>query len=124
MQQTSLQMLPSETYKRNRYRSTDQSWVNRHEQHLMAKLLTLYDLSGATALDVPCGYGRFFPLYQHVGITVIGVDASLHMAQLTRRDSPGLDPQQVLHGNILHLPFADETFDIAICVRLLHHQFH
>jgi len=124
MQQTSLQTTPSETYKQNRYRSIDQSWVNQREKHLMEKLFSLYNLSGATVLDVPCGYGRFFPLYERFGMPVIGVDLNLDMVQLTRQISPWLNQQQVLHGNILHLPFADETFDIVICIRLLHHTFH
>ena len=124
MLQADLQMTPSETYKQNRYRSIDQSWVNQHEKHLVEHLLSLYNLSGATVLDAPCGYGRFFPLYKHFGMPTTGVDLNLDMTQLARQMSPWLNRQQILHGDVLNLPFASETFDIVICIRLLHHTFH
>lgn len=124
-----MQSIPDQTseaivYQRNRYRPVDQAWVNRCEQRLIKTLLTSYDLAGSSVLDIPCGYGRLFPLYTCLDMDFIGVDLNLGMLQLaTQYDHPN-SRGRILHGSIFDLPFADESFDAVLCIRLLHHQFH
>lgn len=110
-------------YQRNRYRSIDQAWVNWCEQRLIARLLTRCRLAGGSLLDVPCGYGRFFPIFARLGMTATGVDVSQEMVQLAQQHEPLSSSAHVLCGTIFDLPFADNSFDAVLCIRLLHHHY-
>src|ERR671924_2360731 len=79
---TSLSGNGARDYQQRRYRGLDQAWVNWREQRIMARLLTQCQLAGGTLLDVPCGYGRFAPLFARLGITAVGADMSRDMLHL------------------------------------------
>jgi SAM-dependent methyltransferase len=110
-------------YRQQRYRSLDQAWVTRREHRLLATLLTHCRLANGTVLDVPCGYGRFAPLYARLGITAVGVDVSHTMVHLAAENSAQHGRGRWLCANILKLPFAESTFDGVLCIRLLHHRY-
>jgi ubiquinone/menaquinone biosynthesis C-methylase UbiE len=110
-------------YRQRRYRGLDQKCVNWREQQVVAKLLTQCRLTGGTLLDVPCGYGRFTPLFAHLGISAIGADKSIDMLELATETHFPHGRERWLQANILALPFAEDTFDCALCIRLLHHPF-
>jgi len=113
----------AQAYRQQRYRSLDQAWVNWREQRLLARLLTQCQLTRLMVLDVPCGYGRFAPLYARLGITVIGADLSYPMAHLAAAAHAQQGREHWLCANIMELPFAEGTFDSALCIRLLHHRY-
>ena len=72
------------------------------------------DLQDLWALDVPCGTGRLRPALESFGLRWTGTDLSPSMlAQL----SPGSH----LCADALRLPFADRSFELVLCCRLLHH---
>jgi SAM-dependent methyltransferase len=110
-------------YQAQRYQSVDQAWVNRREQRIVAKLLAQCRLAGGSLLDAPCGYGRFTPLFARLGMTVTGIDVNPHMVHLARENHGSYGQGRWLCASILALPFADDTFDGVLCVRLLHHHF-
>jgi ubiquinone/menaquinone biosynthesis C-methylase UbiE len=110
-------------YQQRRYRGLDQAWVNWREQRIMARLLTQCRLAGGTLLDVPCGYGRFSPLFARLGITAIGADMSRDMLRLAAETQAPQGRGHWLRANIFALPFAEGTFDGALCIRLLHHRY-
>jgi ubiquinone/menaquinone biosynthesis C-methylase UbiE len=110
-------------YQQRRYRSLDQAWVNWREQRIMARLLRHCQLASGTLLDVPCGYGRFAPLFAHLGITAVGADANSDMVHLAIENHAAYGRGGWLRANIFHLPFAENTFDGALCIRLLHHRY-
>jgi len=110
-------------YQRQRYRSLDQAWVNWCEQRIVARLLTHCRLANCTVLDVPCGYGRFAPLYARLGITAIGADVSHPMVHLAAANHAQHNRWGWLCANILELPFAESAFDSVLCIRLLHHRY-
>jgi ubiquinone/menaquinone biosynthesis C-methylase UbiE len=66
-------------------------------------------------LDVPCGTGRFWPLYRHRGVHATGVDLSGDMLAQARRRGWA----DVARGSIFDLPFLAESFDLVVCFRLL-----
>jgi len=70
------------------------------------------DLAGARVLDVPCGTGRLAPLFAESRST-LGADVSVEML---RRAPP---PRVV--ADAASLPFADGSFELVVCCRLLHH---
>ncbi|MAE75371.1 MAG: hypothetical protein CMJ85_00690 [Planctomycetes bacterium] len=71
-------------------------------------------------LDLPCGAGRFAPLLVKHANTYVGADHSPHMLAICR---------EVVGDRIAHfqqadardMPFDDGAFDIACCLRLIHH---
>ena len=112
-----------QAYQQQRYRSLDQAWVNWCEQRILARLLTHCRLANGTVLDVPCGYGRFAPLYARFGITVVGADVNHAMVCLAMETQAQHSRGPWLCANILELPFAKSTFDGVLCIRLLHHRY-
>jgi SAM-dependent methyltransferase len=113
----------AQCYQQQRYRSFDQAWVNKREQRIVAALLTEYHTAGGLLLDIPCGYGRFGPLYARLGMTAIGADVSPDMIRLAIENRPRYYGGRVLGADIFDLPFADNTFDGVLCIRLFHHRY-
>ena len=97
--------------------------MNWREQRIVARLLTQCRLGSGLLLDVPCGYGRFTPLFAHLGIAAIGADMSRDMLHLAVESHAPHGRGRWLCASILDLPFADGTFDGALCIRLLHHRY-
>ena len=112
-----------QAYQQQRYRSLDQAWVNWREQRLLTQLLTQCQLAKGTVLDVPCGYGRFAPVYARLGITAIGADVSYGMAHLAAANYRRPERERWLCADVLALPFTDSVFDGVLCIRLLHHRY-
>ena len=73
-------------------------------------------------LDIPVGTGRFFELYDSLGIEVIGADVSEDMISKSREkvdneiQSTNVSFQ---HGDILDRSTIDIGPDIVVCIRLL-----
>jgi len=70
-----------------------------------------------TILDVPCGTGRFLPLFARQGHATVGVDQSPEMLAWARQ--LGIVPANPLvRADIRSLPFPDRSFDVTVCIRL------
>ena len=87
-------------------------------QHRVQQLLAPF--SGAErALDSGCGAGALaFALAPFVG-SVVGVDLSADLVAAGRELAPANCELTV--GDAAHLPFEYGSFDIAGCMRVLHH---
>lgn len=71
------------------------------------------------ALDSACGTGSFaFALAPHVG-EVVGVDTRADFLDAARKRAP--ENVRFVEGDAMALPFEYGGFDIAACVRALHH---
>jgi SAM-dependent methyltransferase len=71
---------------------------------------------GMRAIDVGCGTGHHLKDLASRGFDAVGVDASVEMLEEARRANPTAE----LHrADIGSLPFADESFDLAICIEVL-----
>jgi ubiquinone/menaquinone biosynthesis C-methylase UbiE len=89
----------------------------REERHLLA---LLGSLRGKRVLDLACGTGRWLQLLaEHAGGHGIGVDGSLAMLRVAREKD--LSPNLLTQGISARLPFADSSFDLAICSFALGH---
>ncbi|HQF70941.1 MAG TPA: methyltransferase domain-containing protein, partial [Promineifilum sp.] len=67
---------------------------------------------GARLLDAGSGEGQYRDTFKH--LRYVGVD--LAVGDQTW-DYTGLDAQ----GDLSHLPFADDSFDAAVCFQVLEH---
>jgi SAM-dependent methyltransferase len=107
----------AETYRDGRF-SRSRRWrrTDTQERAIVARFLS--DLpEGSRVLDLPCGAGRFVPLFKGTGLRYNGVDYAMSMLRLAKE---ALEPLLLLGGEALRLPVADQAFDALICVRLLH----
>ncbi len=72
-------------------------------------------------LDVGCGTGPYAARLAHAGFQVTGIDISgQSISAAKQRKNNGLNLDFV-EGDILHMPFPDNSFDIAFCGAVLHH---
>jgi SAM-dependent methyltransferase len=75
-------------------------------------------------IDIGCGSGRNLPYFLQNGFEVYGVDADPYAVETVKELSLKLAPANPLNNFVVvqaeSLPFADETFDLAICSAVLH----
>lgn len=106
----------------------ERHWIERinnlREQRLIRELLS--DIPPCEiALDLPCGYGRLYPLLKGVSTRVVEGDWSFYMLKearlrLNQRDDPER-PGGFVRATAFNLPFSDRTFDLVFSARLCHH---
>ena len=75
----------------------------------------IHPKKGDLVLDVGCGTGRFSLLLKKRGCKVLGLDFSEEMLKFSKER--GLT--NVVQGDALHLPFAQNTFKIVVSVFVL-----
>ncbi|KAI1178900.1 methyltransferase type 11 [Nemania sp. FL0916] len=98
------------------------SWANRPTREVAGYMLHCIK-PNSHILDVGCGMGKMtldFAEDVPEG-TVTGVDISASAIDLARntRDQRGVTNAQFFEGDILKLPFADDTFDVVHCHQVL-----
>jgi SAM-dependent methyltransferase len=69
-------------------------------------------------LDVGCGTGVLAERLARQGLTMTGVDPSAGMLDVLREKRPSV---RAVQGSGTDLPFADDSFDLVMCVAVLHH---
>lgn len=111
-------------YRSKRYSSPSQRWVDRREQAVAARLL---DDSSACCnghvIDMPCGFGRFYPLLQANRLRVSALDQSAAMVDLYCENA-GFDETRdhAEQADILQfLPAKAASAGRAFCIRLFQH---
>jgi ubiquinone/menaquinone biosynthesis C-methylase UbiE len=79
-------------------------------------------------LDVPCGTGRFLRSLVNSIPHLVGVDVSRDMIDLSRRHCTfkGLPAGHLeyVQCDVKNLPFHNDSFDLVVSGRFLHHLFH
>lgn len=111
-------------YEKRRYRGLDQRLVHGRERYLLNKIMRGLPDSRGTALDLPCGYGRFSSLLSEQGYIPVSCDFSLEMVRRARtkyRDSRNDIGLGCVADAKRALPFRKRTFDLVFCMRFFHH---
>lgn len=72
-------------------------------------------------LDIPCGTGRFFPIYEQLDWQIMGADISEDMLQIAgeRLGTPSPETSRVVRADARKLPFTSDAFDVVVCFRFL-----
>lgn len=114
-------------YRSKRYSSISQRWVDRREQAVAAQLLDASSgCCNGHVIDMPCGFGRFYPLLQANRLRVSALDQSAAMVNLYR-ENDGFDDDRdhAEQADILqYLPEAAAPAGRALCIRLFQHLHH
>lgn len=96
-------------------------WMLARQEHITRRFLK--QTPHASILDVGGGHGQLaVPLCQSgENVTVLGSDASCALLL-----EPALQTGRCrfVEGNVLEMPFADDSFDVVLCFRLLMHCTH
>lgn len=69
-------------------------------------------------LDVGCGTGVLASRLANAGYDVTGVDPSSGMLDVLRERDPSVT---AVRGSGTQLPFDDDSFDLVLCVAVMHH---
>ncbi len=86
---------------------------------LVERILDMHGVRPALkpVLDVPCGTGRLRGVLERRGMRYVGTDVS---ATMLAEPAVTHDAALVL-ADAERLPFAEDSFDVVVCCRLLHH---
>jgi SAM-dependent methyltransferase len=90
-------------------------------QHNHKDISTL--LSGKSAIDIGCGSGRFTVAMAEYCSSVIGVDINKTGIDVARRYAEEAKRSNVefIDGDVLDLPFKEDSFDFCFSKGVLHH---
>jgi len=76
-----------------------------------------YPMPGEKVLDLGCGNGRWFKLFQERQVDYIGIDNSEKLIEVARKKYPQAKFQI---ADALNLPFPDKFFDKIYSIAVLH----
>ncbi|MGE5251206.1 MAG: class I SAM-dependent methyltransferase [Bacteroidota bacterium] len=91
--------------------------LNRDPENNESKALRRHaDFDGRRVLEIGCGEGRLTWKYAGAASHVTGIEIDLDALKVARVDCPAALQNRVslAAASAYHLPFPDETFDIAI----------
>src|SRR4029079_18831850 len=75
--------------------------------------------AGRSGLDVGAGQGEHLNHMRELGFHVRGIDVSSGQVQLAARKLGTTDLVRL--GSVLYIPHADQTYDFAYVITVLHH---
>ena len=104
-------------YEQQTHRVEDSHWWYRGRRTVIDRVLDRMGLPDrARILDAGCGSGRnMIELARHG--TVTGVELSPPSVEIARRRATG----EVIEGSILEMPFAADSFDLAVSLDVIEH---
>ncbi len=111
-------------YEKKRYRGIDQKLVHARETHILEAFLERIALEPGSALDVPCGYGRFSGHFRDRMWDLVSCDYSFSMVKRAleaRGASKPLKDWGVVADAKKGLPFKENSFTLLLCMRFWHH---
>lgn len=104
-------------YELQTHRAEDRHWWYRGRRTVLEKTIdSLQPAPGLRILDAGCGSGRNMVDLARRG-TVTGVELSETSLRLARERDVG----EVVLGSVLEMPFADSSFDLAVCLDVIEH---
>ncbi len=104
-------------YELQTHRAEDRHWWYRGRRRVLDVVLSSLDIpDGAAILDAGCGSGRNMVELRRFG-TVTGVELSSPSVEVARRRDVG----EVVQGSVMEMPFADDSFQMAVSLDVIEH---
>jgi SAM-dependent methyltransferase len=105
------------TFELQTHELEDEHWWYRGRRQVLRRVIEQIDLpSNARILDAGCGSGRNMVELARVG-EVTGIELSPMSLAAARERGVG----EVIEGTVEDLPFADDSFDFAVCLDVIEH---
>jgi len=98
------------------YETAEGAMYDRLEKKAVSRYLR-QDAQGRKLLEVGCGTGHWSRFFSECGFAVTGVDVSERMIKIAQSKNIASASFQIADG--LHLPFADNSFDVAAAITTL-----
>jgi len=104
-------------YELQTHRVEDSHWWYRGRRRVLENVIQDLGMPpGARVLDAGCGSGRnMVELRRHGEVT--GVEVAQTSAALARARGAG----EVFEGSLMEMPFAQDSFDLAVCLDVIEH---
>jgi SAM-dependent methyltransferase len=104
-------------YELQTHRAEDRHWWYRGRRRVLARVIDGLALPAhARILDAGCGSGRNMVDLARRG-TVTGIEVSDASVAVARERGVG----EVIAGSVMQMPFADNGFDLAVCLDVIEH---
>ncbi len=104
-------------YELQTHQAEDRHWWYRGRRKVLAAAIAQLGLpTSARVLDAGCGSGRNMLELARLG-SVTGVELSDTSVELARQRGVG----EVIEGSVLEMPFADDSFDLAVSLDVIEH---
>ena len=104
-------------YELQTHRAEDKHWWYRGRRKLLDRVIASLALpANAHILDAGCGSGRNMVELARYG-SVAGIEVSRESASAARARHVG----EVVQGSIDAMPFAEDSFDLAVCLDVIEH---
>lgn len=78
------------------------------------------DLQGKLVLEAGCGAGRFTEILLKKGAMLVSSDLS-SAVEVNAENFPLSDKHLVIQADINDMPYADESFDVVVCMGVIQH---
>lgn len=120
---TSILLKSNNSFLRNYYwnklaKMIDKNWGKSKKDHKVLELV-LKNVNPKIILDIGCGSGRCFPLYESLKIeTVYAQDVSSIALDLSKKNHPDFKCNYLL-SDIINLKFEENYFDLILSSRVL-----
>ena len=112
-------------YDRKRWSSFSRRQSNKRKFMAISKAISRATALGRpirTALDIPCGTGRIFPLLASLNITVTEADLSNEMLNAARKKiGESQFILEYIQSSAESMPFPDNHFDAVFSIRFFFH---
>jgi SAM-dependent methyltransferase len=109
-------------YEQTRYRGWDQRLVHRRETKILEKIFTIIGPESGSALDIPCGYGRFTGFLAGRGLQPFCSDYSMAMVRrAVHRSQEQPAPSGFVADAKQRLPLKDGSMEVILSMRFFHH---
>jgi SAM-dependent methyltransferase len=102
-----------------RFEGAQQTWEDAFLD--VIRPLTPEGFIGRLMLDAGCGFGRHAFYAARYGAEVLALDVSAEAVAAARRNTEHLSAVHVVQGDIYRPPFRRSTFDLVLCLGVLHH---